>query len=500
MGEGWDPLVDDLRARRDRVSAMGGAENLERQRAGGRLDARARVDALLDPGTFVELGALVGSVHRGVIDPVPADGLVAGHGLVDGRPVLVGAEDFSVLGGTIGLGTAEKRRRLVDLSEQERVPLVLLLESAGERGQNQFERRARTPGDLQALARLSGSVPLVGAVMGAVAGHSALTAPLLDFVVMVEGAALFASGPPAVLEATGQEVDREELGGTAIHTTVSAVVHNAAPDDRAALVLLRHYLSYLPTNAWEHPPATPAGPDADPRRLDELAGVLPADARQPYDVHAVLDLVVDTGSVLEVQPAFGRAVVTALARLGGEAVAIVANQPAVAGGAIDADAADKAAHFLEVADAFHLPVVFLADTAGIPAGTAAERDGILRHAARMFAAQAAISSPKLHVTLRRAYGFGGALMALQPFDAQTVALALPGARLGPVPGGGDPGDSTALLEHGELGGAYAAADTMRYDEVVEPAELRDALLAALRLTAARRRSQPQPVVRRGIRP
>ena len=242
----WDPLLDDLGARRERATAMGGAENLERQRAGGRLDARARVDALLDPGTFVELGALVGSVHRGVIDPVPADGLVAGHGLVDRRPVLVGAEDFSVLGGSIGLGTAEKRRRLVDLAAQERVPLVLLLESTGERSQTAFERRGRTPGDLQALAQLSGSVPLVGAVMGAVAGHSALTAPLLDFVVMVEGAALFSTGPPRVFEATGEEVDREELGGTAVHTALSAVAHNAAADDRAALALAASLPRVLP--------------------------------------------------------------------------------------------------------------------------------------------------------------------------------------------------------------------------------------------------------------
>ena len=470
-----------------------------RQRAGGRLDARARVDALLDPGTFVELGALVGSVHRGVIDPVPADGLVTGHGLVDGRPVLVGAEDFSVLGGSIGLGTAEKRRRLVDLAAQERVPLVLLLESTGERSQTAFERRGRTPGDLPALAQLSGSVPLVGAVMGAAAGHSALTAPLLDFVVMVEGAALFSTGPPGVLEATGEEADREELGGTAVHTALSAVAHNAAADDRAALTLLRRYLAFFPSNAWQHAPIAAAGPDSAPRRLDTLVDALPADPGRGYDVRAVIELVADADSVLEVQPAYGRAMVTALARLGGEAVAVVANQPVVNVGAVDADAAGKAAHFLDVVGAFHLPVVFLADTPGLLVGAAAERQGVLRHAARMFAAQATLPSPKLHVTLRRAYGFGGALMARQPFDGQTITLALPGARIGRVPTGEGSG-TQAVFEQAELGGAYTAADTMHYDEVVEPAELRNALLAALRLTGARRAEAPRPVERRGIRP
>ena len=227
--------------------------------------------------------------------------------------------------------------------------------------------------------------------------------------------------------------------------------------------------------------------------------MLPADPGRGYDVRAVIDLVADADSVLEVQPAYGRAVVTALARLGGEAVAVVANQPVVNAGAVDADAAGKAAHFLDVAGAFHLPVVFLADTPGLLVGTAAERQGVLRHAARMFAAQATLRSPKLHVTLRRAYGFGGALMAGQPFDGQTITLALPGARIGREPTGEGSG-TQAVFEQAELGGAYSAADTMHYDEVVEPAELRNALLAALRLTGARRAEASQPVERRGIRP
>jgi acetyl-CoA carboxylase carboxyltransferase component len=504
MSSDWKPLLEDLEQRRAAARAMGGPERLERQRAGGRLDARARVDHLLDPGSFVELGTLVGSVHRGVAPPAPADGLVAGHGLVDGRPVLVGAEDFTVMGGSIGLGASAKRHRLAQLAAQEQVPLVMLLEGAGERAQNAFERRGRAPNDLQALAGLSGMVPMVCVVMGASAGHGALTAPLMDFVVMVEGAALFSAGPPLVKAATGEDVTKEELGGAALHTAVSGVAHNAAPDDPAGLDLARRYLSYFPSSAWERPPRA-SGDDTGGRVLDTLLELIPADPRRGYDVRAVVDLVADVGSVLEVGPGFGCTIVTALARVGGEAVAVVANQPAVKAGSIDADGADKATHFLEVADAFHLPVLFLADNPGVLAGSAAERRGILRHAARMFAAQAGVRSPKLHVTLRKAYGFGSSLMAMNPFDGQTVTLAFPGARLGAMPAesgaraAGLEGDARELLAHAEVGGAYSSADTMSYDEVIEPRELRNALLAALRL-GARRSEAPRPARRRGILP
>lgn len=503
---GWDDLLKDLQARRDAARAMGGEERLEQQRRGGRLDARARVERLLDPDTFVELGTLVGSVHRGVVPPVPADGLVAGHGLIDGRPVVVGAEDFTVMGGSIGLGTTAKRQRLAELAGQEHVPLVMLLEGAGERAQNAFERRGRAPNDLQTLAHLSGLVPTVAVVMGPSAGHGALTAPLMDFVVMVEGASLFSAGPPLVKEATGEEVTKEELGGTAVHTTVSGVAHNAAPDDGAALGLVRRYLGYFPSNAWQYPPEPAGVDDTAPRGVGALTDLIPADPRRGYDVRAVVDVVADRGSVLEIEPAFGRAIVTALARLGGEPVAVVANQPAAKAGAIDHEASDKAAHFVDVADAFHLPVVFLADNPGVLAGTAAERSGVLRHAARMFAAQARLRSPKLHVTLRKAYGFGSSLMGMNPFDRQTITLALPGARLGAMPaagGGAAAGvddDAQRVLDNAELGGAYSSADTMSYDEVIEPGELRNALLAALRLAAARRSQPPEPARRHGISP
>jgi len=505
-GGGWEPLLADLAARETAAAAMGGPDRLEARHDANRLDARQRVRHLCDPGSFVEIGALVGSLERGATPPAPADGLVAGHGLVDGRPVLVGAEDFTVMGGSIGIGTMAKRHRLAQLAAQERVPLVMLLEGAGARAQNAYERHPHAPNDLQALAALSGLVPTVAVVMGPSAGHGALTAPLLDFVVMVEGAAIFAAGPPLVAAATGEQVTAEALGGTAVHTVTSGVAHNAAPDDRAALDLVRRYLSYLPSNAWQHPPVAPDPPGPGAARLDAMLEVVPADPRRPYDVRRVIDVVCDSDSALEVSPGHGRVVVTALARLGGDAVAVVANQPAVKAGAIDAEGADKAARFLEVADAFHLPVLFLADNPGVLAGTAAERSGILRHAARMFAAQARVRSPKLHVTLRKAYGFGSSLMAMNPFDGQTVTVAFPGIRLGAMPAdsGADAAnvdaDLRALMAQAELGGAYGAADNLSYDQVVDPRDLRNVLLHAMRLSTTRRTEPPEPARHTGIRP
>ena len=490
----WDPLLEDLAVRRAAGAAMGGPERLARQHEGGRLDARARVDAFLDPGSFRELGVQAGSVGRGMTPVAPADGLIAGHGTVDGRPVLVGAEDFTVMGGSIGIGTHAKRHRLAQLAEQERVPLIMLLEGAGERTQNAFERYPHAPNDLQALVRLRGVVPTVAVVMGASAGHGALTAPLMDFVVMVEGAALFSAGPPLVAAATGEEVSKEELGGAAIHTAISGVAHNAVVDDGAALDLARRYLGFFPTAAGGTAPIRAA--DDGPRRLDEILDVVPADPRRPYDVRSVVELLADDGDVLELQPAFGRSMVTALVRLDGIPVAVVANNPSVKAGAIDRDGAEKAARFLETVGPFALPVVFLADNPGVLAGTVAEQSGILRFAAAMYVAQAAVRGPKLHVTLRKAYGFGSSLMAMNPFDGQTTTLAFPGARLGAMPAesGADAAgiepDVKALLQHAELGGAYAAADRLSYDDVIDPRDLRDELRAALALSRGRRVDGP----------
>lgn len=502
--EGWAPLLADLERRRRAGRAMGGPAKLARYCAGGRLNTRTRLATFLDEESFTELGILAGG------DEVPADAFVAGSGRIAGRPVFVGAEDFTVLGGSIGAAASAKRARLARLALQERAPLVMLLEGAGHRATNALTSHPSAPGDLQALARLAGLVPTVSVVTGPSAGHGALTAPLSDFVVMVDGAgALFTAGPPLVAAATGERVDKFTLGGTAVHCVRSGVAHNAAADDAAALRLARRYLSYFPSSAWQRPPW--AGPeqgnrDVDGRHLESLLDLIPPDARRPYDVRPVIAEVFDEGSVLEVQPGYGPSIITALARLGGHAVAVVANQPAVTAGTIDADAASKAARFVEITGAFHLPVVFLADNPGVLAGTESERSGILRAAARMFAAQHRLQVPKLHVTMRKAFGFGSSVMAMNPFDAQTVTYALPGVTLGGIPAA--TGAATARhdarttdrLVASEAAGPWRSAGSLSYDDVIDPRELRNALVAGLARAAGRGTGPVEPVRHTGYLP
>lgn len=472
----WGPILAELERRRMAGRAMGG-ERVSAHRAKGKLDARQRAAALFDPGTFIELGTLAGAPGADGLPP-PADGLIAGSGLIDGRPVLCGIEDFTVLAGSIGDAGASKRRRLTDLALQERLPLVFMLEGAGHRLTNHHANPA--PNDLHGLAELSGKVPMVCLVLGPSAGHGALTAPLSDFVVMTPAGSLFVAGPPIVKAAIGEDVTKEQLGGAEVQLQ-SGVAHNLAEDDAAAIALARRYLDYF------------AGPSAaeGERLLDSILDLIPPDPRVPFAVQPVLELLVDPGSLLEIQPRYGGALCTALARLGGKAVGIVASNPAVNAGSIDATAAQKAAEFIRIADARGLPLVFLADTPGVMPGTASERAGMLRHAARMFAAQHAARVPKLHVTLRKAFGFGSSIMAMNPFDRQTLSLAFPAISLGAMPAAS--GAAAAGLDTEAAAKALAAqteaawnlSGRMAYDEIIDPRELRNALLAGLRLTANR---------------
>ncbi|MFM8304902.1 MAG: acyl-CoA carboxylase subunit beta [Actinomycetota bacterium] len=496
----WAPILAQLDQRRAHAYEMGGAERVERHHARGRLDARQRIESLFDPGTFVELGTLVTSQDE---SDAPCDALVAGLGHIDGRPALAGVEDFTVMGGSIGNGAHDKRFRLCELAAQERVPLVFMLEGAGHRLVT--KPTGRKPNDLQALADLSGLVPMVCLVLGSSAGHGALTAPLSDFTVMTESAQLFTAGPPLVKGAIGEDVSKEDLGGPQVHAEVSGVAHNVTADDATAIALARRYLSYFPSSAWARPPEHTGG-DTGARRIEQLLDLIPPDPRRPYSMRAVLDLVVDEGSLLEIQPGFGAALVTALARIGGEPVAIVANDPMVRAGTVDSDAGDKAAHFIAVADAFHLPLVLLADNPGVMAGSQAERTGVLRHVARMYAAQRRAQTVKLHVTVRKAFGFGSSVMGMNGFDHQTLSFGLPAITLGALPA--RTGGATAKIDAEESErlaveqskAAFRIAAGMGYDEIIDPRDLRNALLAGLTLSAHRREGPCSPVVHRGILP
>lgn len=492
----WQETLDDLDRRRRHSRGMGGPERLDKHRGKGRLDARARIGRLLDPGTFREIGTLVGG-------DVAADAIITGSGLVQGKPVLVGAEDFTTLAGSIGPGGNSKRYRIAELAVRDRVPLVMLLDGAGFRPTG--GHYGRTPTDLLAQTQCSGRVPTVAAVLGPSAGHGALVAPVCDFRIMSRHGTIFTAGPPVVKESTGEDISKEALGGPDI-ALPSGVIHNVAEDDETVLDEIRRYLSYFPSSAWSYPASLPADEATAPRPTPELLNIVSRDNRRVYDMRAVLDVVFDHPDWFEVQPSFGRAIICALAHLGGHPVAVVANQPQVLAGSIDADAADKAAHFILVADSFHLPIVFLADNPGMLPGSRSERSGVLRSGGRMFAAQTAATTIKLHLTLRKAYGFGSMVMSLLGFDHQSATFAYPGATMGAMSAAalsrashaGE--DLTAKLRDAELQASFRSAEGFGFDELIDPRETRDALLASLQRALSARQVAAEPVTRTVILP
>ena len=301
--EDWAQTLDELTRRRDRSRAMGGDERVAKHHGKGKLDARGRIEHLLDKGSFREFGTLVGG-------DIAADGIVTGSGLIDGRPVMVGAEDFTTLAGSIGPGGNAKRYRLAELALRDRIPLVMLLEGAGFRPSG--EHYGRTPTELLAQALCSGKVPTVSGLFGPSAGHGALVAPVCDWTIMTNQGAIFTAGPPVVKESTGDEISKEDLGGPSV-ALASGVIHNLGADDAAVLDDIRRYLSYFPSSAWSYPVPAPADEAAGRRATPELLDIVPRGNRQVYDIRKVLDVVFDDTDWFEVQPKFGPAMITALA-------------------------------------------------------------------------------------------------------------------------------------------------------------------------------------------
>lgn len=471
----WKDWLQELNRRSRAASEQGGVAKVNKQHDAGRLTARERLEKLLDQDSFFEIGLLgAGAPPSG--EPIPADGLIGGYGMIGGQSVVVMAEDFTTKGGSIGHVGAAKRVRFAQLALQEKRPFIMLLEGVGERADNALERYPRTPNDLQMLACLKGQVPVISVVMGSSAGHGALAAVFSDYVIMTRQAALFSAGPQLVKVALGQTVTPQELGGAQIHATASGIAHGLAEDDMTALEMVRHYLDYFTHREKDG--------RSDHDGVTDILDIIPPDVMQPYDMTLVLTQLFDRGSVMLLQPDYGASLCLALARLEGHSVMVVASQPAVMGGAITMEAAGKAAHFLETASAFALPVVFLCDTPGVMPGAEAEQAGTLKAAAAFYRAQAELTGPKLHVTLRKAFGFGSSLMAMNPFDGQTITLAFPNASLGamPVKGGADAAglDEAEAQKLAELGaGAWAGADNVAYDRVIDPRQLRGELVAAL---------------------
>jgi len=485
----WLPLLEELENVQNESRMMGGPERVERlMHSRGKLDARQRIEALFDPGSFMEIGALASNTEG-----IPADAFVCGTGRINGRQAVAGAEDFSVLGGSIGGPGSSKRYRVAEIAMRERIPLVMMLEGAGHRMTDTGGGRA--PQDLAAMADLKGHVPMVCMVMGASAGHGALAAPLSDFVIMTANGSMFTGGPPLVKAALGEEVTKEELGGTKICTEIAGSAHNVAEDDAAAIAMARHYLSYLPQSREATPPRR-EGPDTEPRRIEELLDIIPPNDRKPYKMRKVIDLLVDEGSAFEIQPRYGRSLLTLLAFMGGRAVAILANDPMVGAGAVDTPAAMKATDFLEMVGNFSLPVIFLADNPGVLAGTKAEQAGILKWGGKMFHAERRLGNPKIHVTMRKAFGFGMVTMGGLPFDGQSLCFSLPGVNLAAMPAvaGGKASrldaETQAQVEREQRSGPYKQANRLGCDDVLDPRDLRNGILWGLALSEDRPSDAP----------
>jgi acetyl-CoA carboxylase carboxyltransferase component len=395
------------------------------------------------------------------------------------------AEDFTVKGGSIGHPNAAKRARLVQLATQQRLPLVLMLDGAGERASNGGERYPVAPGDLQLLADLKGQVPVVTLVLGVSAGHGALTGMFADLIIMTEGSALFTAGPPLVEASLGLRATPEELGGARMHTSESGVAHNLAATEADAFAMARYFLSMLPSHSGGDAPPGAHTEAAQQRPVDKLLDIIPPLVNQAYDMHAVLCELVDAQSLFEMQADYGRSMLTALARIGGISCLIVANQPTVMAGAITCEGAEKAAHFIDVAHAFGLPLVTLLDNPGVLPGPASERAGVLKAAGHMFAAQRRYRGQKIVVTVRKAFGFGSSVMGMNPWDRQAISLALPTVTLGGVPAiGGAEAAKASADEAAHMqdiqSGAWVPADAMAFDKVVPPQDLRNEIIAALR--------------------
>lgn len=512
-------LIDDLARRRAETLQHGGADKVERQRKSGKQTARERVAMLADPGTFDEIGQLATHAHTAVT-PVknkvtPADGVVTGFAEVDGRPVGIVAEDFTVIGGSLGLINFEKKCRMMELSSRDRIPLVWLFDGAGARTDEYVGEGLAPMHHFMAQARLSGIAPQIAAVMGPSAGDSSLLAAMMEFIVMVRGTSMLAAGgPPLVASGTGETVSKEELGGADLHCAISGVGDNAVDSEAEAIAELKRYLGFMPTNAWSYPPDLP--PNDDPERRDEaLLEVLPENRRRPYDMMRIVGSVVDRGSFFEIKPDYARMMITGFARLNGHPVGVCANQPKVLSGAVTAAAGAKLRHFMDICSAYHLPLVFLTDTPGVMTGPKSEREAALRIGMQVAHSFAFADVPILTVVIHKGFGYGAAAMG--GYGAgQSAVLAWPTADFNAIPldsgitaayraqlaAAEDPKALHARLvaEYQRLCGAVPAAARMKVDDVIDPRETRPKLIRALERALSRRSEPAAPTRRHGVLP
>jgi acetyl-CoA carboxylase carboxyltransferase component len=490
----------ELARLRKRIAAGGAEKYHEANRGRGKLFARERVALLVDAGSFVEDGMLANAQADGL----PADGVVTGRATIDGRPVRLMANDSTVKAGSWGARTVEKIIRVIERAYAERVPMIYLVDSAGARITDQvqlFPGRRGAGRIFHEQVRASGSIPQICALFGPSAAGGAYIPAFCDVVVMVEGNASMYLGSDRMVEmVTGEKTTLEAMGGAAVHCKESGVGHFLVKDEPAALQVVRGYLSYLPSNWRQQPPSAEpvAAPDVD------LAKLVPASERQAFDMRRYVKGLLDAGSFFEIQALWAREVTIGFGRLNGAVVGVVANNSMFKGGVLFIDSADKATRFIELCDAFNVPLLFLSDVPGFMVGTAVEKAGIIRHGAKMISAVARATVPKMCVVVRKAYGAGLYAMAGPGFEPDAT-IALPTAKIAVM--GADAAVNAvyakkiAALPEAERADFVAAKraeyeadiDVMRLagelvvDTVVEPAELRGELIARYAAAAGKAR-------------
>ncbi len=487
----------------------GGADRIERQHAAGKLSARERIELLLDPGTFVETDRFV--VHRCTDFEMDrkkflGDGVVTGYGKVDGRPVFLFAQDFTVFGGSLSGAFAEKICKVMDLAAKSGAPFIGLNDGAGARIQEGVVSLGGYGDVFLRNVLQSGVIPQISAIMGPCAGGAVYSPAMTDFIIMVKGTShMFITGPDVIKTVTHEDVTPEQLGGAVTHASKSGVADFAASSEEECLQLIRRLLSFIPQNNMEDPPFVAS--DDDPHRMDpRIRTLVPDNPNKPYDIRELIQIVVDDGDFLEVHGAWARNIVVGFARFGGRSVGIVANQPAFLAGCLDIDASRKAARFVRFCDAFNLPIVTFVDVPGFLPGTAQEYGGIITHGSKLLYAFCEATVPKITVITRKAYGGAYVVMSSKHIRGD-VNLAFPTAELAVMgPDGAvnivfrkelqDARDPVArkdelVAEYREkFANPFKAAELGYIDAVIKPEETRPRIIQSLEMLASKRDSNP----------
>ena len=507
--------IEELRRRQQESYLGGGADKLDKQRKSGRMTARERVDALIDPGSLEEIGLFV--AHRASLfemqgKKLPADGVVTGAASVGGRLVHFASQDFTVAGGSAGEMHSIKVAEIMQAALRAGAPFVFINDSGGARVQEGIGSLSGYGKVFNANVLLSGAVPQISLICGPCAGGAAYSPALTDFIIQTRNAQMFITGPQVIKQVTGEDVTAEQLGGADAHMVHSGVIHFIAEDDRHAALLCKKLLSFLPSNNLEDPPQIEGDRSVEPNTALEY--VLPEESKQGYDVRAVITSVVDFGDFLEVQAGHAMNIVVGFARVCGSTVGIIANQPAVLAGALDIDASSKAARFIRFCNAFNIPLVTFVDVPGFMPGVQQEYGGIIRHGAKLLFAYAAATVPKITIILRKSYG--GAYLAMcgkdlgadRVFAWPTAEIAVMGAEGAAeivfrkeINEADDPAQRRAELiqdYRDTFSNPYVAAEQRLVDAVIEPKDTRRHIAQALEYLRIKR--LPRPHKKHGLTP